>query len=327
MSETLPMDASNGYKDRHGGLIGFGILVILIGIVCAMVAPLMLLAAAMPARANAAPMDLRTMLPVVIMYVGMATLFIWLGIGSIMAKRWARALLLIVGWMWLVCGIIGVAVTAVVLPNVFNNPPPGSPQIPPAIQIVGTIVALAIISVIYVVVPGLLVLFYRGKNVKATCEARNPVPSWTDACPLPVLALSFLLGLGAVLMWPQLLINRHVVMPFFGRVLTGAPAILVLLLITGLWGYCAWAAYQLKPVAWWIMMTGLVVMTVSSVLTFLHVDMIEMSRMMGTPEAQLEQMQRFSFFKGKTFLLLSTVSVVPLLGYLLWVKEYFRSTP
>ena len=94
---------------------------------------------------------------------------------------------------------------------------------PDAMRVVMTVVALAFGGVIYVIIPGALVLFYRSPHVKATCEARDPVVRWTDACPLPVLAVSLMLGLGAAWM-PVMIVASRSVVPCFGCYLSGAPA-------------------------------------------------------------------------------------------------------
>ena len=43
--------------------------------------------------------------------------------------------------------------------------------------------AIATTFVIYIVIPGVAVLFYRSPHVKHTCEVRDPVERWTDRCP------------------------------------------------------------------------------------------------------------------------------------------------
>ena len=54
----------------------------------------------------------------------------------------------------------------------------------------GMIVGMAFMSILFIVVPGILVIFYRSPHVLATGQTRHPSPSWTDACPLPVLGKS-----------------------------------------------------------------------------------------------------------------------------------------
>ncbi|MGD0015914.1 MAG: hypothetical protein ABSC38_00095 [Verrucomicrobiia bacterium] len=323
MNQTMSVSSGSGFKDRRGGLICFGIIMIVIGCVCALFVPLMFLGQMMSTKATGGAPNYSMMAPAALIYALLAVAFVWLGIGSIMARRWARALLLILAWIWLVTGIFMIGFMAFFLPSVFANQPSGGHQLPETTLVVVMIVALGFISVIFLVLPGMLVLFYRSPHVKATCEARDPVVRWTDACPLPVLALSLLLGFSAVSMLPMLVVY-HSVMPFFGRLLTGAPGTLLILVMIALWGYCAWAAYRLKSAGWWIILIGVGVMMASSLITFARVDPIEMYRLMGYPEQQIAQIEQYSFFKGGNLFLLMLICPLPLFGYLLWVKKYFR---
>ena len=100
-----PVEASvlSDYKNRSTGLIIFGILTLLLGGLCALFIPLMLFGQTMAAKApNAPPPNTAMLLPGLAMYGGLAVALIWLGIGSIKARRWARALLLIFSWTWLI---------------------------------------------------------------------------------------------------------------------------------------------------------------------------------------------------------------------------------
>src|SRR5882757_285048 len=101
--ESVPPPA---YKDRSSGLVIFGILTLLLGCLAGLFVPLMLFGQMMAAKApNAPPVNHATMLPGVAVYVLLAVALIWLGIGSIKARRWARALLLIFSWSWLIMGV------------------------------------------------------------------------------------------------------------------------------------------------------------------------------------------------------------------------------
>jgi hypothetical protein len=323
MNEPLPVPPTADFKDRHGGLIGFGILVIIIGCVCALFVPLMILGQTMSARATGTSSNLRTMLPAIMMYAVLAVVFIWLGIGSTMARRWARALLLILAWAWLVTGVVTVFAMAVFLPKVFAHMPSGGQPMPAGALVVALIVALGFTSVMFVILPGLLVLFYCSPHVKATCESRDPVTRWTDTCPLPVLAVSLFLGYGAVWM-AVMLFFYHGVMPFFGYLLSGLPGAILILALVALWVYCARATYHLKIAGWWTVLIAFGVVIASALLTFARVDLMDMYRLMGYPEQQIEQLQRFSFFTGRNMLFFTSICSLPFLGFLLYVKRYFR---
>jgi len=313
------------FKDRRGGLIVFGILLLIAGGICALCVPLMLLGM-VASKANGAALDLRMMIPGMVMYGVLAVVFVCLGIGSIMARRWARALVLILAWLWLVTGVLVTGVMAVVMPKILAAAPSaGGQPLPAAARAVAMVVALGFTGFILVLVPGVLVLFYGRRNVKATCEARDPKPRWTDACPLPVLALSLFQGFSAAAWLVMVLPVSHTVVPFFGCLLSGAPAIAVGLVVSAFLSYGAWAMYRLKPVGWWITLIGVAVMTASSLLTFSRVDMVEMYRQMGTSEQQIQQLQQYNFFQGHNMLLFIALYMLPVLGYVLCVKRYFRS--
>ena len=318
-----PISPVADFKDRRGGLIGFGILVIIIGCICALFVPFMLFGLTMSARTTGSTPDFRTIIPGLVIYGALAVAFVWLGIGSIMTRRWARALLLILAWIWLLTGVFMIVGMAIILPMAFARMPNGGQSLPEGARVVAMIVALGFMTVAFVILPGLLVLFYRSRHVKATCEARDPVVRWTDACPLPVLALSLLLGFGALSMLPMLLVY-HGVMPFFGRLVSGVPGTTLVLVMLALWCYCAWATYKLKLAGWWIILISFGVFMVSALVTYARVDLMEMYRLMGYPEKQIEQIQKFNFLKGNNLAWLMAVNMVSLFGYLLYVKRYFR---
>jgi hypothetical protein len=323
MSDLSPVLSNSAFKDRRGGLIGFGIGLMIIGCFCALFVPLMLAGQAMTARTTGAAADYRTIIPVVMVYGVLAVVFIWLGIGSIKARRWARALALILGWAWLGIGIVSVGFMAVLMPKILASQPPTGQPLSAEAQFVATIVAVGFMSLFFVVLPGLLVFFYQSCHVKATCEARDPVVRWTDACPLPVLGMSLFLALGTVFMLPALLTYRAVT-PCFGRYISGIPGAGLLVVMMALWVYCAWAMYRLRPAGWWTTLFVSAVMILSAMMTFAQQDLIEMYRLMGYPEKQIEQMRQFSFLNGPKMLLFMAVSSLPFFGYLIWIKKYFR---
>ena len=94
---------ASDFKDRKVGLVVFGILQIILGGLCALLVPLMILgmiASRTFEDVSAAGMSARMMVPGVLFYVIVAVWFIWMGIGSIKARRWARALVLVTSWLY-----------------------------------------------------------------------------------------------------------------------------------------------------------------------------------------------------------------------------------
>ncbi len=313
------------YKDRSTGLVVFGILTILLGCLAGLAVPMMLLGQALtPANAR---MSFSAILPGVCMYAILAVALIWLGIGSIKARRWARALLLIFSWSWLGVGLCAMAVMAFVLPKVMANLPStataGHPAPPAAIMDVVLAVTFLMVGFIYVILPGIWTFFYSSRHVKATCEARDPVSCWTDACPLPVLGLCLwlLFSVPTMLVMP---LAVHPVMPLFGMFVTGLPATAIYFLMAGVWCYVASLLYRLDVRGWWFLLMAIIVFMVSGIVTYSQHDILEMYRLMGYPEAQIEQIRKTGLLEGNLMVWMMSFFMAPVLGYLLFIKKYFR---
>ena len=316
------------HKDRSTGLVVFGILTLLLGCLVGLFVPLMVFGQMMAAKApNAPPANSALILPAVAIYGGLAVALIWLGIGSIMARRWARALLLIFSWSWLVMGIFMTVIMPFFMAKVFTNLPPnaktGQPDMPPA-AITGMIIFMVLFfAIFFVLVPAVWTFFYNSRHVKATCETRDPVTRWTDACPLPVLGICLwlLFGVPWLLLMP---IIGHGVMPFFGMFLSGLPGSLFCLAVAAIWIYAAWLLYHLDVRGWWLILIALVVFMVSALMTYANHDIIEMYQLMGYPQAQIDQIQKMGLFTGNRMGWFTALCSLPFLGYLMFIKKYFH---
>jgi hypothetical protein len=221
--------------------------------------------------------------------------------------------------MVMVMGTIMPKMMASLPANVAN----GQPAVPPA-AITGIIIfMLLFFGVFFVLTPAVWAFFYGSRHVKATCEVRDPVTRWTDACPLPVIGfcLWLLLGVPVMLLMPLI---GHGVMPFFGTFISGVPGSLFCVAIAALWAYAAWLLYKLDVRGWWLILIGMAVFMASTVLTYAHHDMIEMYQLMGYPQAQIDQIQKIGLFKGNSINWIMFLCWLPFLAYLLFIKKYFR---
>jgi hypothetical protein len=324
MEPTLPPVP---YKDRSVGLIIFGILTILLGCLSGLLVPLMLFAQMASAKTTGAPPPFSVILPGILLYGFLAVALVWLGIGSIMARRWARALLLIFSWSWLVMGVFVLFCMALFIPKTLANSTPGGtpdhPAMPAAAMGMVMVFMFLIFGVLFVILPAVWTFFYNSRHVKATCETRDPVTRWTDACPLPVLGFCLWLVFSAPMMLIMPIVG-HGVMPFLGFFLTGVPGTMLSLAIAAIWSYAAWSLYKLEQRGWWLMLIALCVFMASNLLTFARHDMMEMYRLMGYPEAQIEQIQKSGLLVGNHMSWLMALCVLPFLGYLLFIKKYLR---
>ncbi len=323
--EIIPAPMS--YKDRSTGLVIFGCMTIVLGLVSALFVPLMLFGQAMAARNTGAATPVSAILPGVFIYGILAVVLVWLGIGSMMARRWARALLLIFSWGWLVIGVFVLIFMMIFIPKIMGNlPTNGTPDhraLPGAAIGIAMVVMFLVFGVVFVILPAVWTYFYQSRHVKATCETRDPEPGWTDACPLPVLALCLwaLFSMVTMLIMP---IAGHGVTPFFGMFLTGWAGGLFYLILAGIWGFAAWLLYRMDQRGWWLILIAICVFMVSALLTYAQHDVTEMYRLMGYPEAQIEQIQKSGLFAGNGMFWITLVSALPFLGFLFYVKKFLR---
>jgi hypothetical protein len=323
--ETVPLNVP--YKDRSTGLLIFGILTIGLGCLSGLLVLLMLAGQALAARSAPNPqLSSSAILPVILMYVVLGVALVWLGIGSIMARRWARALLLIFSWSWLGIGVLSLVNMAFILPKVLANLPStgttGHPAVPAA-AMEGILVGMLLMQgFIFVILPGVWTYFYNSWHVKATCEARDPVTSWTDACPLPVLGLCLYLSFGVVGVL-MVLFTYNSVMPFFGIFITGTAGTILYLGMAVLWGYAAWLLYHLERRGWWLILIAMSIFMASTLLTYARHDILEMYHLMGYPQAQIDQIQKMGLLTGNRMVWMTSFSMLPFLGYLFFIKKYF----
>jgi len=323
MNQEIP--PSEEFKDRKTGLNIFGILTLLAGLLCALLVPLMVVAQSLPKQPDM-PQNPQALLPGLIIYGVMAIVLIWLGVGSVMARRWARALILIFSWGWLIMGLFVIAGMVIMAPQIAatmqQTHTAGQPELPASAYMAVTIVTDVFVGFIFVVLPAVWILFYGSKNTKATCEARDPVVRWTDRCPLPVLGLCIWLAWCIPMMLVVPMIYRPV-LPCFGMFLTGVPGFAGYLLVVAAWVYSAWALYKLDMRGWWVLFITMCLFGISGFLTYSKHDISEVYQLMGYPEQQIAQLQKFNIFKGGMMAWVMVICSVPWLCYLLYVRKFF----
>ena len=323
MADYEQTTQSADFKHRKTGLVVFGILQIIFGGICALMVPLMILgmiASTTLKDSSTMSINAKMMIPGLLFYILLAVWFIWIGIGSIKARRWARALLLVSSWLWLISGIGGLILMLVFMPDMYNQMAQGG-QMPKEMAVIMKYAMLGFMAVVYVIIPGMFVLFYGRKNVKATCEFRDPKVRWTDKCPLPVLAVSLMYGFWAGSM---LLMGFYGwAIPFFGRILSGVTGAGMALVGILLLGYVAWGTYRLRIKAWWCAVLVIIGWAISTGITFSRVSVWDFYEKMNFPEQQLEIMKQCGMPPISAMALFFGVWVVGFLGYLLYTRRYF----
>ena len=324
MADTFKTDrgdeATPAFKDRTLGLIIFGVVSILIGVVCALLVPLSLVAVALSGSAAGPGVDYRSALSASALYTVMAVVFVWLGIGSIRARRWARELLLSISWIWLLTGICTLLICVLVVPGVMRQLG-AAEALPPELMLLVVLVTIGVIGLLYVVLPGLFVLFYRSPHVAATCRVRHPGPQWIDDCPQKLLTLTVVWVLAAVsvLLMPA----YDFIFPFFGTLLTGAAGAALWALVLAVCVALAVGSCRRAPWAWWSGVALTFTAALSSTVTVLRYDLAEVTTLMNLPEEQVSLIVALGLPDGWPMALITALVWGTFVAYLMSLRRFF----
>lgn len=315
---TLPQ-----FKNRRGGLVFFGLLMVLGGLLyllstlVSIVAYIFLARAEMGPAVGTAPRYIQYGLP---FNLGWATLLISLGVGSILARRWARALTLILSWCALAMGVLASGFLLVAFPKM-SQEFAAIPDADPTITRIATTIVWSFVLFMFTVVPGAFILFYRSKHVKATCERIDIRERWTDRCPLPVLGMVIILYLYAVISLSSLAYGN--LFPFFGVLVRGIPSVLMIVAVAFIYIWLAQSSYKQELTAWRNTVLFAIFMGVSAIVTFARIDVVEVIGHIGLSEEDVAAMNATGILEKSVQLPLIAVGNALWIGYLVFVRRYF----
>jgi len=332
IASAVPMPQMPLYPDRGTGLVIFGVVQIILGLLAALMVPLIALSAFMSRLAPGGAMRPGQFVSAVATYAVAAAALLTLGIGSARMKRWARALTLVTSWYWLIMGALVTVLVTAVLPvfmrSVLAQMKQNAPNAPSADVSTGVMAVILTVIIVFlafflILLPIAFVIFYGRKDVAETCRRRDPVERWTDRTPLPVLGASVAYFTGAIYM---LLVGLTTpLFPFFGRYLTGIPAAACFVVLGALDMYLAIALFRLQSSAWWIAVLAAPVRMLSMILTYRTADLMQAYSKMGMSDAQVQVLSSNPMMRGHIFLWWSLISVLLFFVYLLWLKRYFKT--
>lgn len=318
------------YPDRSSGLVIFGVIQIVLGLLAALLVPLAALGAFLTRFATGASMRPAQYISGMASYAIVAAVLLTLGIGSAQKKRWARALTLVISWYWLITGVLITVLMTAVLPvamrtvlHAQRNTAGQSAAVPAGVMAVILTLMIVFAAVFLIVVPIAFVAFYARNDVAETCRQRDPVECWTDRAPLPILGASIVFVAQALYLISSGL--SAPMFPFFGRYVTGASAVALFLALAVLDTYLAIALFRLKPLAWWIAIVAAPVRLLSMATTFGRADLVQAYAKLGWSDAQLRMLNASPLIRSHVVLWWSLISSVLFFGYLLWLRRYFRA--
>ncbi len=310
------------FKDRKTGLVIYGIILLVLGGICVLmtlftIVGLLMMSAMKDQMPPNAQLSARMMVPGILMYVGMAVLFIVIGIGSIRARRWARAIVTAGSAVCLALGTIALASTAYTILKM-----PSTPNATAGMMLAIKVISMAFLVFIYLLLPGAHLVFYARADVKATCEHRDPTVRWTDRCPLPVLALVIVLLIGAFFISFNMFTGMA--FPLFGAFLTGFPAIAMYLTSTVVLLVLVRLCYRLSTVGWVLTAAFMALSGLSGLVTFLSADFIELYQGMGLSEPQMQQLKQSNQMTSGVYAIMVGVSTLAFLAYHVYTLRFFN---
>ena len=311
-------------SDKPGkiGLYVFGLGEIFVGLLYALISLVMLAIPKLPSPNPQLPMP--QMWPIALMGVTFSSFVIALGVGTFMAKRWARKIMLILSWYGLGAGLITILFLVFFMGSFLDTAFSSAPNITPAairgIKI-GMMVAM---GVFYIILPGIFILFYQSKYVLSAVEYYDPQENWMDACPTPVFAVSFFSVFGAIAMGIFGLMMLGTDSPSFAMVVPVWAIALFLALMFGALTYIAIGFYQLDMKAWWAALFLVVFGCVATFFIFKIMDPLSLYEQMKVPQAQIDQIKKtgmLDMFKSMSNG--GWLMMLPYLAYLGFVRKYF----
>lgn len=323
MPDAHTADTGLEFKDRSFRLRLFGLLTLLVGLLCFLLALLHLVALPFAQRlpgAEGLATDTRAFVMGALVYLLLGAAFVLIGRGSMRKRRWVRPMMLTLAWAWLLGGLLVLAF----LPGLTDGAlaTAGEQVDAPGVFAGIKLFVLALGALAGVVAPATLIWAYRDRDLLRTCEAYDPAPAWTDRCPASVLGLSVSLVAAAALALPLAL---HPAVPWFGRVVTGWPGGLLILGGAGASVVLARWTYALRPAGWWGSGALLLLTGFSTLITIVRVGPAALYAELGYSEQALEMLGRTgSLSKGWNGWATALLTLASL-AYMAGIRKHFAA--
>ncbi len=293
---NIPIPTS--YKDRSPLLFLIGVPAFLIGIVAAVYGPIEFYPLYMFSEGGRLHYEgfgfgsfmFGNIAVQIVGYYLVALIFIPLGYGHLLRRRWVRKYALSLLWFWLVVGAPLALLFVMMLFSVKEYPP----------ALAWSILAISALS--YPILPGILIAFYQRDDVRLTLEERDPRETWWNRTPLPISVLILLFSFFLVFLHIPLLFRG--IFPFFGQFFVNldgmffidAALLSLVVLLVGVLMRKRWA--------WWgsliyfgLLLSNSVItlfqVSFQDILTFLQFPATEMDILHGMPIQSYHLMAAF----------------------------------
>jgi hypothetical protein len=306
--------------DRSGWLIAFGIFDVLVGLSLWLLAAFTVFTVLTAAGNPQLRGQIVSIVPVILLYGGMGTAWIVLGVASAMKRNWARLSLLVIGWAWLVFGVLITLAFALFGSALFQQSARQVPNADPTIWKFALIFTVIFCVIFMVALPLVFVFFYSRPSVKATCTAHvsGYQPSSRPVF-LNVLAAWFFF-VAASLAWSLITTRR---LPVFGVMLPHILSVAYVVASFFVYFFGGWAFLKRRTAGFWVMLTYSVFSLLSMIVTlFVFRDVREMLRLMEFTPAEMEGVEKMAGFMA-VFGVFTILLQISLIGVIWWSKRYF----
>jgi hypothetical protein len=316
-----------GFKDRSTTVLVVGIFFIIAGALCGCGLLMMPMALLAPRPANAPPPpQVGDLVLGGLVYAMLCTAFLWVGIGCVRKQRWVRPIVIVLAWIALAGGVMGMLMWVFMLPRVGwamrRSLPPGAAPPPAAFFNIMIALITGVMVLLYLVIPAALLWLFRPPDVRATLEHYDPRPRWTDGVPLGVLGVCALLALGGIGM---LLAAVQGWIAAFGIVVGGAPARLSALAVAIAFAAATWMCFQRRATGWWLAMALFILVPLAWATTLLRHDLPQVYMAMGRPEHEVRMMEDLHRRSGTWMALGTMVMSLAVAGFAWRVRNHFLS--
>jgi hypothetical protein len=211
-------------------------------------------------------------------YYLIAIVCIPLGYGHVRLRRWAQPLTLALLWSWTV---VGVPLSIAFLFALLSAKP---------LSLVGALIVVGAVGLAYPLIPGLLIRFYRGRDVRMTFANTETASSWIERLPVPILVLAILFAFYVIVLHALILFNG--LFPLFGYWVTELPGIALVdvasLCLVGL----IWGTLTRQKWAWWGSVLYFTSMTASWILTLATSTWSDILTALDFPSSEMERLSR-----------------------------------
>lgn len=317
MSEAPSTVTTPAFKNRRPGLIGCGIVHLLFGLLFVGFALMMVISfVAAPPEVSAA-MTAGMTIYLALFYLALASLFATLGIGSMMARRWAPPLILVTSWGWLVAGAATAGVLGFIMPQLTASLPNAQPE---AKAFVAGCLGVGI-GLFGILLPLVFVLFYRSRHVKATVDQADPVPRWTDGQPVSLLIFASWMFLGAVTTLLSSFMYKAV--PIGSFMLRGLPMFAFMAAMATFLFWIAVGTIRRLRAAWWSAVAMMIIGVAWSAFYLTITDPLAMYEAMGMPVDPQQEKIITEMYSSPFFMVWMVVLWTGYLVFLLYIRRYF----